>query len=186
MRLARGARACSSANSTPEKVVAMRSRTRRFAIAIAITITIAALAVPAGVALATPPKDLTPTQLGKGTFTERVKVNTPNIKAKFKRPSDFIVLALVVGPGGDTGWHTHPGPALVIIKEGTFTLYDGDDRKCRPHRYGPGEAFVDEGGGHVHIGRNETRKPVKLLVTFIAPRGAAPSTDADDPGNCRF
>jgi quercetin dioxygenase-like cupin family protein len=166
-----------------EKVVAMRSRiTRRLVIALAV----AALAVPAGIAVATPPKDVTPTLLGKGTFSERVKVNTPNIKAKFKRPSDFIVQELVFAPGGHTGWHTHPGPALAIVKEGTFTLYSGDDRKCRPHRYGPGQAFVDEGGGHVHIGRNETDQPVRVLVTFIIPEGTEPRIDADAPGNCPF
>jgi quercetin dioxygenase-like cupin family protein len=104
----------------------------------------------------------------------------------FKRPSDFVVVDITIAPGGTTGWHTHPGPALVIIKEGTFTLYDGDDRKCRSHRYGPGQAFVDEGGGHVHIGRNETSQPVKLLVTFIVPEGAMPTVDAPDPGNCPF
>jgi quercetin dioxygenase-like cupin family protein len=165
------------------KVVAIRSRiTRRLAIAVAI----AALAIPAGIAVATPPSGITATVLGQGTFSERVKVKTPNIKANFKRPSDFIVQDLVIAPGGHTGWHSHPGPALAIVKEGTFTLYDGDDRRCRPHRYGPGQAFVDRGGGHVHIGRNETSQPVRLLVTFIVPEGAAPRTDAPDPGNCPF
>jgi quercetin dioxygenase-like cupin family protein len=165
-----------------EKVVAMRSRTtRRLAIAVAI----AALTVQAGVALATPGAGISATTLGQGTFSERVKLNTPNIKAKIK-PSDFIVQEVVVEPGGHTGWHSHPGPALVIIQEGTFTLYDGDDRKCRPHPYGPGQAFVDEGGGHVHIGRNEGTVTVKLLVTFIVPVGAAPRIDVPDPGNCDF
>ena len=69
----------------------------------------------------------------------------------------------------------------MIIKEGTFTLYDGDDRKCRPHPYGPGQSFVDEGGGHVHIGRNEGTVTVKLLVTFIVPVGAAPRIDVLTP-----
>ena len=165
-----------------EKVVAMRSRTtRRLAIAVAI----AALTVQAGVALATPGAGISATTLGQGTFSERVKLNTPNIKAKIK-PSDFIVQEVVVEPGGHTGWHSHPGPALVTIQEGTFTLYDGDDRKCRPHPYGPGQAFVDEGGGHVHIGRNEGTVTVKLLVTFIVPVGAAPRIDVPDPGNCDF
>jgi quercetin dioxygenase-like cupin family protein len=156
--------------------------TRRLVVAIAIAV----LAVPAGIAAATPPQGLSPTPLGQGRFTERVTVNTPNIKAKFKRPSDFIVVDLLVVPGGTTGWHSHPGPALVVVTEGVFTLYDGDDRRCRPHRYGPGQAFVDQGGGHVHIGRNETRHPVKLLVTFIVPEGAATFIDAPDPGNCPF
>jgi len=162
----------------------MRSCTAR-RLAIAVAIAIAALAAPAGVAVATPGEKIAATELGKGPFSERVEVNTPNIKAEIES-SDFIVQEVVVEPGGHTGWHSHPGPALVIIKEGTFTLYDGDDRECRPHQYGPGQAFVDKGGGHFHIGRNETNATVKLLVTFIVPVGAAPRIDVPDPGNCDF
>ena len=92
---------------------------------------------------------------------------------------------LRVDPGGTTGCHSHPGPALVVVKDGTLTLYDGDDRRCRPHRYGPGQAFVDEGGGHVHIARNETSHSVQVLVTFIVPKGADTFIDVPDPGNCR-
>ena len=160
----------------------MRFRlTRRLAIAVAI----AALAVPAGVAVATPPQGVTPTPLGRGTFSEQAKVHTSNIKAKIE-PSDFVVLSLHFAPGGTTGWHSHPGPAMVIVQEGTFTLYNASDPECQPHRYGPGQAFVDKGGGNVHIGRNETRKPVRVLVTFVIPEGAAPTIDAPDPGTCHF
>ena len=74
-----------------------------------IAVAIAALAVPAGVAVATQAQKIPATQLGKGTFSERVKVRTPNIKAKIK-PSDFIVQEVVIEPGGHTGWHSHPGP----------------------------------------------------------------------------
>ena len=74
----------------------MRSRTtRRLAIAVAIAV----LTVQAGVALATPGVGISATVLGQGTFSERVKVNTPNIKAKIK-PSDFIVQEVVIEPGG--------------------------------------------------------------------------------------
>jgi quercetin dioxygenase-like cupin family protein len=165
----------------PRKGITMRSGiTRR----IAIVATIATLALSSGAAVATPPVGATPTLLGTGTFRDHIKVKTANIKAKIK-PSDFTIVQVDIAPGGSTGWHTHPGPALVIIKEGTFTLYDGDDPKCRPHRYRPGQAFVDEGGGHVHIGRNETTASVRLLVTFIVPIGATPTIDAPDPGNCQ-
>jgi quercetin dioxygenase-like cupin family protein len=102
------------------------------------------------------------------------------------QPSDFIVQEVVIAAGGHTGWHSHPGPALVVIKEGTFTPYNGDDPKCQPHPYGPGQAFVDKGGGNVHIGRNETNATVKLLVTFIVPEDAAPRIDVPAPGNCPF
>jgi quercetin dioxygenase-like cupin family protein len=161
----------------------MRSSVPRWLV---VAVVLVALAVPVGVAVATPSQGVTPTVLGKGSVRQRLKVDTPNIKAKFKQPSDFVVVSLVFDPGGTTGWHSHPGPAMAIVQEGTFTLYDGDDRRCRPHRYGPGEAFVDKGGGNVHIGRNETGRPVRVLVTFVIPEGAPTSIDAPDPGNCPF
>jgi quercetin dioxygenase-like cupin family protein len=163
-------------------VVAVRSSiARRLLIAAAI----AALAIPAGVAVATQPQPPTPTPtpIARGTFSERVKVKAPNIKAKIK-PSDFMVIGLHFAPGATTGWHSHPGPALGVVQEGTFTLYNASDPKCRPHRYGPGQAFVDRGGGNVHIGRNETDKLVRVVVTFVIPVGAAPTTSAPNPGTC--
>ena len=165
---------------TQRKVVAVRSSiARRLLIAAAI----AALAIPAGVAVATQPPPPTPTPIAKGTFSERVKIHTSNIKAKIK-PSDFVVLSLHFAPGATTGWHSHPGPAMVVVQEGTFTLYNASDPKCRPHRYGPGQAFVDQGGGNVHIGRNETDQPVRVVVTFVIPVGAAPTISAPNPGTC--
>jgi quercetin dioxygenase-like cupin family protein len=145
-------------------VVAVRSSiARRLLIAAAI----AALAIPTGVAVATPPQDPppppTPTPIGRGTFSERVKVHTSNIKAKIK-PSDFVVLSLHFAPGATTGWHSHPGPAMAVVQEGTF---------------------MDRGGGNVHIGRNETDLPVRVVVTFVIPVGAVPTISAPNAGTCR-
>jgi hypothetical protein len=57
-----------------------------------------------------------------------------------------------------TGWHTHPGPSLVIVTQGTATEYDGDDPTCTPHVYSANgtNAFIDPGDGHVHIIRDES------------------------------
>ena len=161
----------------------MRSTIKKRFVAVGAVV---ALAIPAGVAAATPSQGWTPTVLGKGTFEGPLMVNGTNIRAKFKQPSDFVMAEVDVEPGGTSGWHTHPGPALVIVKEGMITLYDGHDADCAPRVYGPGESFVDEGGDHVHIARNETDEPVTLLVTFIIPEGEMTFIDASDPGNCQF
>ena len=58
-----------------------------------------------------------------------------------------------------TGWHTHPGPSFVIVTQGSVTVYDGDDPACTPHVYTantPNNAFIDLGGDHVHIIRDES------------------------------
>ena len=55
---------------------------------------------------------------------------------------------------GHLGWHSHPGLSFVIVKSGTATFYDGDDRTVLAYAYPAGStAFEEE--GHVHIVRNE-------------------------------
>src|SRR5262245_43037348 len=49
--------------------------------------------------------------------------------------TDVYVQSNTWQPGGSTGWHTHPGPSLVIVTSGTVTAYDGDDTTCTPHVY---------------------------------------------------
>ena len=47
--------------------------------------------------------------------------------------------------------------------------------------------FVDEGRGHVHIGRNEGSTNAELYVTYLdVPVGAEPRIDVPRPGNCPF
>ena len=45
--------------------------------------------------------------------------------------------------------------------------YDGDDPTCTPTRYDVGEGFVDSGGGHVHLFRNESGAPAETVATQI-------------------
>jgi quercetin dioxygenase-like cupin family protein len=49
-----------------------------------------------------------------------------------------------------SGWHTHPGPALVEVVQGSLTYEDEQANTCRDVTYGPGQGFTDRGFGHVH------------------------------------
>jgi Cupin domain len=103
----------------------------------------------AGVAQATPPSNLTSTTLGRislGPFHE----SSHGFKISSRHPTDVVVLTTTINPGGSTGWHSHPGPAFIVVIRGTLTVYDGDDPTCAPHRYGPGTGFLDPGFGHAH------------------------------------
>ena|SRR5918995_4890058 len=62
-----------------------------------------------------------------------------------------------------------------------------DDRSCTGHDYGPGQAYIDAGYGHVHLGRNEGATALEIMVTYLdVPIGGAVRIDADDPGTCTF
>ena len=104
-----------------------------------------------------------------------------------KGASDLYVQSNTWDPGGTTGWHTHPGHSLIIVTAGTVTTYEGDDPSCTPHVYTTGMGFVDEGGDHVHVIRNEdTTAPAQTMAVQLIPAGAVRRVDA--PGNpaCGF
>ena len=100
--------------------------------------------------------------------------------------SDLFVQDNTWDPGGSTGWHTHPGASLIIVTQGTVTAYEGDDPKCTPHVYTVGDTFVDSGGGHVHLIRNETGSTAKTVAVQLVPHGPMRRIDAPAPGNCSF
>ena len=86
--------------------------------------------------------------------------------------SDLYVQSNVWVPGGTTGWHTHPGHSLITVTAGTVTAYEGDDPTCTPKRYTVGMTFVDPGGDHVHVLRNETAVEARTITVQLIPAGA--------------
>lgn len=106
---------------------------------------------------------------------------------KTKGSSDLYVQNNVWQPGGSTGWHSHPGHSLIIVTAGTVTAYEGNDPTCTPTVYTKGMGFVDPGGGHVHILRNESTTDVAQTVAVqLIPAEQPRRIDVADPGNCHF
>ena len=151
--------------------------------------------------LGTPANGFTGTTLAVGRFGEINVFNhlvPPNTREeehkrniwlslqKTKGFSDLYVQSNVWAPGGSTGWHTHPGHSLIIVTAGTVTAYEGNDPDCKPSVYTPGMGFVDPGGGHVHILRNEGDVEARTIAVQLIPADAVRRIDAEDPGNCHF
>jgi hypothetical protein len=101
-----------------------------------------------------------------------------------KGPSDLYVQNNLWVPGGTTGWHTHPGHSLIIVTEGTVTAYEGDDPSCSPTTYTVGMGFVDAGGDHVHLLRNEDSVDARTVAVQLIPTGATRRIDAASPSAC--
>jgi quercetin dioxygenase-like cupin family protein len=45
-----------------------------------------------------------------------------------------------VADGYDSGWHVHPGVAIVQVQEGSFQIYQGS---CTPRTVGAGETYIE-------------------------------------------
>jgi hypothetical protein len=133
------------------------------------------------------------TLLGRASFgdpldeTFKVKRVTGDwhVEVKAKPTLDLAVQRIVFQPGGQSGWHTHPGPVFIQVVSGMMTFYESDDPDCEPIVRTAGQGYLDV-GEHAHIARNETESVAENLVTYLAPPGAALRIDADAPGNCPF
>ena len=107
-------------------------------------------------------------------------------RQKTKGDSDLYTQSNTWQPGGTTGWHSHPGHSLIIITSGTVTNYESDEPGCAPLVYQAPATFVDAGGSHVHMIRNETGVLATGYAVQLIPAGAARRIDADAPPNCAF
>ena len=139
-------------------------------------------------AFATPAIGVESTPLAVGTFDglramSQSEANTVDLRATGS--TDVQVLQNKIAPGGTFGWHSHPGPSIVVVQSGVLTLYRAEDPDCTPHVVAAGSGFVDQ-GGDVHVVRNEGDVEALLYVTSIIPQGAGRRIDALDPGTCGF
>ncbi len=106
------------------------------------------------------------------------------VKVDTKGLSELYVVKNTFAPGSTSGWHTHPGPSLISVLQGTITAYHGDDPTCTPRTYTAPASFLDEGGEHVHLLRNETGAPAVTVAVQLVPQGAMRRVDAPNPGHC--
>ena len=91
---------------------------------------------------------------------------------------------ITVLPGGSSGWHSHPGGAIVLVQQGSLTVYESVGGGCEIATYSAGQGFVER-PGEVDQVINTGAVPYTLYVTFPrVPGGCAPRTDEPNPGTC--
>jgi quercetin dioxygenase-like cupin family protein len=155
-------------------------------LALAFLVVAAGIAAYGGTVLATSARGVTSTTFAVGQFDEiNAKTLSSSWQARIntKGESDVYILENRIVPGGSFGWHSHPGPSIVVVKTGALTLYRADDPTCAPEVVAAGSGFVDD-GGDVHLVRNEGSVDTVVYVTSLVPRGAARRIDQPQPANC--
>ena len=142
-------------------------------VALAGVITAVTLA-PSG---ATPPSGLTNTPLALGT-------NMSDGTIPLKAGTNVAMAQITVGPGGSSGWHSHPGGAIIVVQQGSLTVHTSVGDHCQTTTYSAGQAFVER-PGEVDQVINTGTTPYVLFVTFPrVPQGVSARTDEPNPGTC--
>jgi quercetin dioxygenase-like cupin family protein len=125
--------------------VQLRPRSKRPA-----ALAVAAALLGGGTAIAAHVMQVDPATVPTGFLAAHNSIGdvpvAPFARAVTPNGADFFVQHVRLSANAATGWHTHPGPAFVMIVRGVLTYEDA----CRRATYSPGQGFVDRGFGHVH------------------------------------
>ncbi len=175
----------------------MRRLTKRSRIVLCLsTVALAAgiataLVLPAS---ATPSVNATTTLLASGTINRSSDI-------LFREGTNTVVAKNTFAAGGSSGWHSHPGGAIVVVAQGTVTIYtarrdhddDGqraaaDDKQrganCDVKTYTQGQSFFER-PGDVQDGVTQGTTEVVVYVMFPSvPAIGSPRDDRPDPGVC--
>jgi quercetin dioxygenase-like cupin family protein len=151
-------------------------------VTVAIGLTIVAVTVlPGG---ATLPVNSTSTILARGTDqsfgTLALQEGTDVVVAM-----NTFAPATATTAAGSSGWHSHPGGAIVVVAQGELTLYRSVGGKCDATTYTAGQSFLER-PNDVQDGVNTGTIETIAYVTFPGvPAGGLPRIDVPtDPGTC--
>lgn len=118
---------------------------------IALALAIVAVAATAGVAAA-----------AQTIVTDTDNVHLRIVKSQFN-------------DGFDTGWHTHPGPAIVQVQQGRFKIFQGN---CQPTTVRAGETYIEVPNVPVLA---VAKGPIEWTTTLIYETGQAAGTPVASP-----
>jgi len=160
----------------------MNTLTRRVIRLVAMTVGAAGLlvavnAVPGSATPPSPPPGFTSQKLAQGT-------DVSDGTLPIKQGLDIVVAKITVAPGGFSGWHSHPGGAIVVVQQGEVTLYTSVGNHCDVATYTKGQAFVER-PGELNNAVNRGSTDYIIFATFPGvPVGGASRIDQPNPGTC--
>jgi quercetin dioxygenase-like cupin family protein len=79
---------------------------------------------------------------------------------------EVSILKVTIPPGKSTGWHKHLFPVFAYVLKGTLTVQQENGKKIRIQKNEPSAESVNM----YHIGMNEGKEPVVLIVFYMGEK----------------
>jgi hypothetical protein len=174
----------------------MKRLTRRVMRLAVMTVGLAGLfvTVSAVPGAATPPSHFNSEALSRGTLSDGHLRVDPGLQ--------IVVVKVTVEAGGSSGWHSHPGGAIVTVQQGEITTYrslgKGDEQEgdrsneqgsgpfphCVITRYTQGQSFIERPGEPLDAVNTGSTQTIVYATLPGVPLGGSPRTDQPSPGTC--
>jgi len=135
---------------------------------VVLTVALVLLVLSAAPGAATPSSGVTNMTLARGTDVSGGTI-------PLQEGTDIVVSQISIQPGGSSGWHMHPGGAIVVVKQGEVTVYKSQGSQCEATTYTAGQAFIER-PGQVHDAVNSGSA---VYVAFASYPRVNPGVDTD-------
>jgi quercetin dioxygenase-like cupin family protein len=127
-----------------------------------------------------------PSKGGESDISENLQVgSTPNedsesedwrLQVRTQGATDFYVQHIVVGPGGYSGWHTHPGLLIGTVVSGSIDFYDAN---CQRRSFNTGQVFTENTEVHAIINTGSVN--ADLSIAYLIKHNLPRRIEADAP-----
>jgi quercetin dioxygenase-like cupin family protein len=97
---------------------------------------------------------------------------------------DVVQVKVRLAPGARGPWHYHPGPALIVVKRGTFKLTQ-DNKDCSSVEYPAGSVLAEE-AFHIHQPSNPGSEETEVYILFVVPPEPTPDQIVIEPKACKM
>jgi len=103
-----------------------------------------------------------------------------------QKGNDVVTTQNTIDPGGFSGWHSHPGTAVLVIQSGQLTLYSEPvgGGKCSVHTFTAGQVFLEQPGDQQNAVNTGTVPTVLAVTFFNVPHGGSARIERTNPGDC--
>jgi quercetin dioxygenase-like cupin family protein len=145
-----------------------------------------AATIVAGLVVATPLINLTSPVVAAGSIPGDVTVHGVakdlndgkyfNVYLTTQGPATISSQVASFQPGGENGWHSHPGLVTVTLAKGSIVWYNAN---CEATTYQAGDAWVE--GSQLHMFRVVGDAAVLIYATFITAEKEALRIDQPEP-----
>jgi hypothetical protein len=151
-------------------------------IGVALSMLVALAAVAVGTAVATPPSGLVGTPLARGAAGAfDLHDTSQKLKLQAKEPLDVSFVKATLAANGQTGWHGHAAPSLLVVSAGSLIVYEANDGQCVTTTYAAGSAFVHSEDAHNFVAG---ASGAEFYIAYLLPAGASPAPIDVTPAPC--
>lgn len=116
-----------------------------------------------------PPSPVAAEEQARGRLDAPVDISTPG-------PAEFVVRTETLAPGQTSGWISHPGTVISVVRSGTVTVVQRG--ACTPAPSGPEQSFYVADAVPYEM-RNDGAEPVVLTRSELLAPGAEERRPAD-------